>query len=182
MIKVMPSPLSGVIVVESQVFGDSRGFFMEIFNVRDFESAGLPTVYAQDNISRSRRGTMRGLHYQLNPHAQGKLVRALAGEVFDVAVDLRKDSPTFGKWHGEVLSAENKRAMYIPPGLAHGFLVLSETADFFYKCTTLYAPEADRGIAWNDPAIGIQWPLPPDPALLSDKDKKHPLLAAAETF
>ena len=157
--KIIESPLKGVYVIEPQVFGDERGFFLETYRASEFEKRGLPTHFVQDNFSRSSKGVLRGLHFQRGTHAQGKLVRVTLGSVFDVAVDVRRDSPTFGKYFGLELSAENKKSMYISPGFAHGFLVLSDTADFQYKCTEYYAPEHEGGIAWNDPDVAIDWPL-----------------------
>ncbi len=159
-----------VILFEPKVFGDDRGFFFESFNRRAFrEATGLDPDFVQDNHSRSVQGVLRGLHYQLPPKAQGKLVRVVAGEVFDVAVDIRKDSLTFGKWVGEILSADNKRQMWIPPGFAHGFVTLSDTAEFLYKTTDYYSPQHERCIRWDDPEIGVKWPLS-GPPLLSGKD------------
>ena len=159
-----------VILLEPRVFGDDRGFFFESYNRQAFkEATGLDPDFVQDNHSRSVKGVLRGLHYQLPPKAQGKLVRVVSGEVFDVAVDIRKNSPTFGKWVGEVLSAENRRQMWIPPGFAHGFLTLSESAEFLYKTTDYYSPPHERCIRWNDSTIGVAWPLLADPAL-SAKD------------
>src|SRR5262249_44016463 len=153
--------------------GDARGFFYESFNRKAFaEAVGLDVDFVQDNHSKSARGVLRGLHYQLAPRAQGKLVRVTQGEVFDVAVDIRKDSPTYGKWHGEILSAENNKQMWIPPGLAHGFLVLSETAEFLYKTTDYYAPEFERCLRWDDPTLAIAWPLGGEAPQLSAKDKQ----------
>jgi dTDP-4-dehydrorhamnose 3,5-epimerase len=157
--KVMQAPLEGVLVLEPKVFGDARGFFFESFNARDFEQAtGLKETFVQDNHSKSAKGVLRGLHYQAQ-NAQGKLVRVTQGSVFDVAVDIRKGSPTFGQWFGLELSAENKKQVWIPAGLAHGFLVTSESAEFLYKTTDYYSPEFERSILWNDTAIGIDWPL-----------------------
>jgi len=157
--QVMQTPLEGVLVLEPKVFGDARGFFFESFNARDFEQAtGLQENFVQDNHSKSAKGVLRGLHYQVQ-HAQGKLVRVTHGAVFDVAVDIRKGSPTFGQWFGQELSAENKKQMWIPAGLAHGFLVTSDSAEFLYKTTDYYSPEFERSILWSDPAIGIDWPL-----------------------
>lgn len=157
--QVTKTPIDGVLVLEPKVFGDARGFFFESFNARDFEQAtGLKEAFVQDNHSKSAKGVLRGLHYQTQ-HAQGKLVRVAQGAVFDVAVDIRKDSPTFGQWFGQELSAENKKQMWIPAGLAHGFLVTSESAEFLYKTTDYYHPEFERSLLWNDPAIGIDWPL-----------------------
>ena len=166
---VIPCELSGVLIFEPKVFGDARGFFMETWNCQRYRDAGLAGDFVQDNVSLSRRGILRGLHFQ-NPGGQGKLVYVLHGEVFDVAVDVRRSSPTFGRWHGLTLSAENKRQFFIPPGFAHGFAVLSETALFAYKCTELYAPQNEVTLAWNDPDIGIQWPL--ESPQLSEKDTR----------
>jgi dTDP-4-dehydrorhamnose 3,5-epimerase len=171
-----------VILFEPQVFGDDRGFFFESFNERVFfEAVGETYQFVQDNHSRSSRGVLRGLHYQLPPNAQGKLVRVVAGEVFDVAVDIRKGSPTFGRWVGELLSETNKRQLWIPPGFAHGFITLSDTADFVYKITSFYAPNFERSIRWDDPDIGIEWKLTVQP-IVSDKDGKGLLLRHSETF
>jgi len=167
---VVPTEIPGVLILEPKVFGDSRGFFLESFNQESFRQAtGLDVNFVQDNHSRSRKGVLRGLHYQLPPHAQGKLVRVVSGSVFDVAVDIRRDSPTYGRWVGVSLTAENHRQLWIPPGLAHGFLVTSESADFLYKTTDYYAPDLEQSIHWADPAIGITWPLGVAP-LLSAKD------------
>ena len=163
--------IQGLYVIEPAVFGDERGYFMETYNYNDFAEAGIYCKFVQDNQSSSIKGVLRGLHYQIN-HPQDKLVRVVNGEVFDVAVDLRKDSPTFGKWYGEILSAENKKQFFIPKNFAHGFLVLSETAEFFYKVTDFYHPNDEGGIRWDDPDIGIDWPLKGiDEVILSDKDK-----------
>ena len=173
--KVTPLAIPEVLLIEPKVFGDARGFFFESFNQRAFnEATGLDVHFVQDNHSRSVRHVLRGLHYQLPPHAQGKLVRAVVGEVFDVAVDLRPDSPTLGRWAGAVLSAENKRQMWVPPGFAHGFLVLSEAAEFLYKTTDYYAPEYERSIRWEDPELGIDWPLDGALPQLSGKDAQAP--------
>ena len=170
-----------MLVLEPKVFGDDRGFFFESFNERTFaEKTGVSARFVQDNHSRSARNVLRGLHYQIK-QAQGKLVRVVAGEVFDVAVDLRKSSPTFGKWAGISLSAENKRMMWIPVGFAHGFLVLSDSADFLYKTTDYYAPEHERCILWNDPDIAIEWPLQREPTLAA-KDKVGRRLKDADVF
>jgi len=178
----IPTAIPEVMIVQPRVFSDDRGFFLESWHSRKFAAAGLDVPFVQDNHSRSKRWTLRGLHYQIQ-HTQGKLVRVVTGEVFDVAVDLRRTSPTFGKWVGEVLSESNKRMMWVPPGFAHGFLVLSETADFLYKCTDIYDPGSERSVLWSDPDIGIQWPLPPGVApLLAPKDAAAPLLARADTF
>jgi len=165
--------MSGLMVIEPEVFGDARGFFMELWNRNHYSEAGLNVQFVQDNLSRPSRGTLRGLHFQ-NPHAQGKLLQALEGEVFDVAVDLRRSSPTFGQWHGVFLSAENKRQFFVPAGFAHGFLVTSDSALFYYKCTETYSPRHEFVIRWDDPDIGIKWPS--ERPLLSDKDAKAPSL------
>ena len=172
---VTPTAITDVLIIEPKVFGDDRGFFYESFNQRTFqETTGLNVQFVQDNHSKSAKNVLRGLHYQLK-QAQGKLVRVIEGAVFDVAVDIRKDSKTYGVWVGEILSAENKKQIWVPPGLAHGFLVLTDTAEFLYKTTDYWAPEFERSIAWNDPAIGIQWPLNEEP-ILSVKDKQAKLL------
>ncbi|HRY29773.1 MAG TPA: dTDP-4-dehydrorhamnose 3,5-epimerase [Elusimicrobiota bacterium] len=178
--RFLKTKLNGICLIEPLVHEDSRGFFFESYSQRDFEANGIQEHFVQDNISRSRKGTWRGLHYQLPPHQQGKLVRVMEGEVFDVVVDIRRGSPTFGQWFGTPLSAENKRALYVPPGFAHGFCVVSEVALLTYKCTALYSPLAERAIRWNDPKIGIKLPLEPDPALISPKDKNAPSLDEAE--
>ncbi|ADH86479.1 dTDP-4-dehydrorhamnose 3,5-epimerase [Desulfurivibrio alkaliphilus] len=171
-----------VMLLEPKVFGDERGFFYESFNRRVFEQAtGVSGEFVQDNHSRSRRGVLRGLHYQLPPKAQGKLVRVVQGEVFDVAVDLRRASPTCGQWVGVHLSAANKHQLWIPPGFAHGFVTLSETAEFLYKTTDYYAPEYERCIIWNDPDLAISWPLP-DPPQLAAKDQQGQPFRQAELF
>jgi len=172
--KVVETPLPGVLILEPKVFGDERGFFMETWSRERYGKAGIDVDFVQDNLSSSRRGVLRGLHFQ-NPLAQGKLVHVLAGEVFDVAVDLRRGSPTFGQWHGVILSGENKRQYWVPPGFAHGFCVTSESALFAYKCTELYAPEHEKSIRWDDPALAIDWPVA-DPQV-SEKDRMAPLLA-----
>ena len=155
--KVIETGLPGVLIIEPVVHGDSRGFFLESFHARRYAESGLPASFVQDNHSRSARGVLRGLHYQLR-HPQGKLVRVVSGEVFDVAVDIRRGSPTFGRWVGATVSADNHRQLYVPPGFAHGFCVLSEYADFLYKCTDYYAPDDEHGVRWDDPDIGIAWP------------------------
>jgi dTDP-4-dehydrorhamnose 3,5-epimerase len=174
--KVLTCDIAGLLIIEPQVFGDARGYFLETYNEQRYREAGLDATFVQDNLSFSRRGILRGLHFQ-NPKPQGKLLHVLQGEVFDVAVDVRRSSPTYGKWHGLILSGENKRQFYIPPGFAHGFLVTSETALFHYKCTELYSPKDEMAIRWDDPAIGINWPLK-DP-LLSERDTKAVRLADA---
>lgn len=168
-----------IIIVKPKVFGDERGFFMESYRKSLFQANGITTEFIQDNHSKSSKGVLRGLHYQLDPKAQGKLVRCVSGAVFDVAVDIRCGSPTFGKWVGYELSAENKQMLWIPAGFAHGFVTLADNTEFLYKTTGEYAPECDRGIKYDDPAIGIKWPQLDD-LLLSDKDQKQPLLQDAE--
>lgn len=180
--KIHPTPLAGLLEIEPRVFGDARGFFFESFNAREFERAtGVSTPFLQDNHSRSARGVLRGLHYQIR-HAQGKLVRVVQGEVFDVAVDLRRSSPTFGRWHGLRLSAGNQRMLWIPPGFAHGFLTLSASADFLYKTTDYYSPADERAIRWDDPQVGIEWPALGEAPLLSAKDAQALPLAQADVF
>ena len=166
-----------VILIEPRVFQDVRGFFMETYKYSDFAAFGIAERFVQDNHSRSVKGVLRGLHYQNPPHAQGKLIRVVVGEVFDVAVDIRKGSPTYGKWVGVKLSAENRRMLYIPPGFAHGFCVLSDVAEVVYKVTAEYAPECEAGIIWNDPGIGIEWPI--KHPIISSKDAQWPTLREA---
>jgi dTDP-4-dehydrorhamnose 3,5-epimerase len=179
--QVVSTGLPGVLLLEPKVFGDARGFFFESYNRRAFHKAtGVDVEFVQDNHSRSRKNVLRGLHYQVR-QAQGKLVRVTAGEVWDVAVDLRRASPAFGKWAGFTLSAESKRIAWIPPGFAHGFLVVSEAAEVLYKATDYYAPEHERTLLWSDAALGIQWPLAGAP-VLADKDRRGTPLAAAEVF
>lgn len=182
--QVTPLSIPGVLLIEPRVFGDQRGFFMESFNQKAFDEAvGAGHRFVQDNHSRSARGVLRGLHYQLAPRAQGKLVRVVRGRVFDVVVDIRRGSSSFGHWLGVELDEENPRQLWIPPGLAHGFLVLSERADFLYKTTDYYSPEHERCIRWDDPAIGIDWPLAAggiDAPQLSEKDRASLCLAEAE--
>ena len=169
----MKTEIDGVYIIETGVFGDNRGYFMETYNYNDFKAAGLDMAFVQDNQSKSKKGVLRGLHFQ-KTHPQGKLVRVIKGEVFDVAVDIRKNSKTFKKWVGITLSEENKKQFYIPAGFAHGFLVLSDEAEFCYKCTDLYHPEDEGGIAWNDPTIDIKWPIDGiDQIILSEKDKNR---------
>ena len=181
--KATATELPEVLILEPQVFGDARGFFMESFSQRAFDEAvGRHVEFVQDNHSRSARGVLRGLHYQLSPHAQGKLVRVTSGAVFDVAVDMRRSSPRFGRWAGTELSGENRRQLWIPPGFAHGFLVLSESADFLYKTTDYYAPQAEASVRWDDPALGIGWPDVDGGPVLSAKDGAAPPLAAARCF
>ena len=178
--KVIETELPGVVIVEPAVYGDARGFFKEIWQGRRYGEVGIDLEFVQDNLSRSSARTLRGLHYQI-PHAQGKLVQALAGEVFDVAVDLRRGSATFGHWTGVSLSESNHRQMYVPPGFAHGFCVVSETADVLYKCTDFYFPESERTLLWTDPSIGIEWPLTGEP-ILSEKDQNGVPLAETRTY
>ena len=179
--KAIPTAIPEVLVIEPAVFGDARGFFFESWNQRAFDAiVGRPIGFVQDNHSASVRGVLRGLHYQVR-QAQGKLVRVVAGEVFDVAVDLRRASPTFGRWVGERLSADNRRMMWVPEGFAHGFLVLSESAEFLYKTTDYYAPEHERTLLWNDAAVGIDWPLEGVP-LLKPKDAAGTPLERADAF
>jgi dTDP-4-dehydrorhamnose 3,5-epimerase len=173
-INVTTCEIEGLKVIEPTVFGDSRGYFFESYNYNDYKAAGIPEVFVQDNQSASKKGVLRGLHFQ-KEFPQDKLVRVIRGEVFDVAVDLRKDSATFGKWYGVVLSEENKKQFFIPKGFAHGFLVLSDYAEFAYKCTDFYHPNDEGGLLWNDPEIGIEWPLQEGVELImSDKDQKWP--------
>jgi len=169
----LPCPVQGLFEIQPKVFGDSRGFFFECYSRRDFEEAGINAGFVQDNQSRSVKGVLRGLHFQIM-HPQGKLVRAIEGEVFDVAVDLRPNSPDRGRWHGVILSGDKQNQFYIPEGFAHGFLVLSETAVFAYKCTDFYYPDDEGGIIWNDPAVGVKWPDLGMEYILSEKDRKLP--------
>lgn len=178
--KVQETKISGALIVDPSVFGDERGFFLESFNERAMRNIGIDAHFVQDNHSRSQRNVLRGLHYQLS-QTQGKLVRVVRGKVFDVAVDLRRDSATFGKWEGVELSEENKRLFWLPPGLAHGFLVLSDSADFLYKATDYYAPASERTILWNDHELGIEWPLVDEP-ILSTKDAAGKAFRDAEVF
>jgi dTDP-4-dehydrorhamnose 3,5-epimerase len=181
--KVTRTAIDGLLILEPQVFGDERGFFLESFNQKAFDAeVGSEVQFVQDTHSRSSRGVLRGLHYQLPPHAQGKLVRVTQGSVFDVAVDLRRSSPSFGRWVGVELSGRNHRQLWLPPGLAHGFLVISDDTDFLYKTTNYYAPEAERCVRWDDSAIGIDWPALGCAPLLSTKDTAAPALADAITF
>ncbi|MBP3935958.1 MAG: dTDP-4-dehydrorhamnose 3,5-epimerase [Clostridia bacterium] len=173
---VEKTPIDGVVIVTPAVYGDERGYFTETYNERDYAEAGIDVRFVQDNQSRSRRGVLRGLHFQKN-YPQSKLVRVLEGEVFDVAVDLRPESPTYGQWVGVLLTAENHKQFFVPRGFAHGFLVLSETATFAYKCDEFYHPEDEGGLAWNDPTVGVAWPITPDmELLLSEKDRRQPTL------
>jgi dTDP-4-dehydrorhamnose 3,5-epimerase len=175
--KVIETSLPGVLILEPRVFGDDRGHFFESWNQKKFDEAvGQTVTFVQDNQSRSRRGVLRGLHFQRPPHAQGKLVRVTAGRVFDVAVDIRRDSPSFGRWAGVELSAENHRQFWIPPGFAHGFLTLSDSADFLYKTTDTYAPQCEGAVRWDDPTIGIEWPGCGAELILAAKDANAALL------
>ena len=187
---VIKTAIEGLLIIEPDVFGDERGFFVETYNVPRYQDSGIGETFVQDNLSQSKKGVLRGLHYQAPPFAQGKLVQVLQGKVFDVAVDIRFGSPTFGQYVAVELSAENKKQFWIPAGFAHGFLALEDDTLFAYKCTNVYAKEHDRGVRWNDPAIGIEWPRlhPPtggsmvdkgaiDEYIISEKDQKHPLLA-----
>ena len=173
---IIQTGIEGLVVLEPKVFGDSRGYFFEVFNEREFAEKVGPVHFVQDNESKSRYGVLRGLHFQKGEHAQAKLVRVVNGAVWDVAVDLRPGSPTYGQWHGEELTGENHRMMFIPRGFAHGFSVLSEEVVFQYKCDNLYCPSAEGAIAWNDPTLAIDWRLPVADVILSEKDKHHPFL------
>jgi len=175
--------IDGVLVIEPRAFHDDRGFFMECYNLKSFEDNGFTVKFVQDNHSVSKKGVLRGLHYQLHPSPMGKLVRCLKGRIFDVGVDIRKGSPTFGKWFGDILSGENMKMIYFPPGFAHGFLSLEDDTHVYYKCTGLYSKENERAIIWNDPEIGIKWPADEvgGKIILSDRDKVHPRLKDAET-
>lgn len=179
--KITECAIPGPLVIEPQVYGDERGFFMESWNAADFAQAGLDWRFVQDNHSRSQRGVLRGLHFQ-NPGPQGKLVRVTSGAVYDVAVDLRRSSPNFGKWVGVELSAANKRMFWVPEGFAHGFLTLEDGTDFLYKCTAPYAPQHEHSLAWDDPSLGIAWPLEGMTPVVSDKDRMGLPLAAVEAF
>ena len=174
--KIISLAIPDVKLIEPDVFGDNRGFFMETYRADQFKEAGIPTNFVQDNMSSSKKGVLRGLHFQKNPYSQGKLVRVVRGEVFDVAVDLRKGSPYFGKWVGDLLSEENKKSLYVPQGFAHGFCVVSDEAVFHYKCTEFYHPEAEGGLRYDDPTVNVEWPLPDIPKITSPKDEKAPFL------
>jgi dTDP-4-dehydrorhamnose 3,5-epimerase len=178
-VKVVQTAIPGVVILEPKVFGDSRGFFLETYNAQRYAEAGVPGPFVQDNLSRSVKGTLRGLHFQ-QPNPQGKLVQCLAGAVWDVAVDVRQGSPTFGRWVGVELTADNRRQLWVPPGFAHGFCVLSESADFQYKCTALYSPKDEQSVRWDDPQLAIAWPV--TAPLLSPKDAAAPRLADAPTL
>ena len=177
MVNVIKTDIEGVVIIEPKVFGDERGYFMETWSQKDFDEQVRPIKFVQDNESKSKYGVLRGLHFQKGEHAQSKLVRVLKGRVLDVAVDIRKGSPTYGKHVAVELTGENHRQFFIPRGFAHGFVVLSEEAIFQYKCDNLYAPQSEGAIAWNDPALGIDWQIPAKDIILSEKDKQHPLLA-----
>ena len=174
--KIISLAIPDVKLIEPDVFGDNRGFFMETYRADQFKEAGIPTNFVQDNMSSSRKGVLRGLHFQKDPYSQGKLVRVVRGEVFDVAVDLRKGSPYYGKWVGDFLSEENKRSLYVPQGFAHGFCVVSDEAVFHYKCTEFYHPEAEGGLRYDDPTVAVEWPKIDVPFLTSPKDEKAPFL------
>jgi dTDP-4-dehydrorhamnose 3,5-epimerase len=178
--KIIETPIPGLYIIEPKVFADERGYFFESFSTKKFEENGLVANYVQDNESKSHYGVIRGLHYQKAPYAQTKLIRVVRGTVYDVAVDLREGSPTFGKWHGVIVSASNKRQFYIPKGFAHGFSVLSEYAIFSYKCDEFYNPQAEAGIRFDDPALNIDWMLPAEMQVISGKDKLLPFLADAD--
>jgi len=180
-VQVIPTTIPDLLILEPRVHGDHRGYFMETWRQSNFARHGLPTEFVQDNQSKSQQGTLRGLHYQL-AQPQGKLVRVISGEVFDVAVDLRKSSATFGQWDGVKLSSDNRRQLWVPPGFAHGFYVLSDSAEVVYKCTAYYAPEDERGLLWSDPELDIEWPLLAPEPILSDKDRAARLLKDAELF
>jgi dTDP-4-dehydrorhamnose 3,5-epimerase len=178
--EIIKTPIQDLIIINPRVFNDARGFFCETYNAQRYQEAGITQNFCQDNMSKSSYGVVRGLHYQLNPHSQSKLVSVVQGAVWDVAVDLRKDSPTFGQWYGVELTEENHLQFLIPQGFAHGFSVLSETAVFTYKCDDFYSPTLERGLAYNDPALNIDWKIPADKAIISEKDTKHPFLKDAE--
>jgi dTDP-4-dehydrorhamnose 3,5-epimerase len=181
MLNIIPTSIPEVLLIEPKVFQDERGFFLESYQKKKFQEAGIDSDFVQDNHSKSFRGTLRGLHYQIR-QPQGKLIRVVAGEIFDVVVDLRRQSSTFGQWTGDYLSADNKRMLWVPAGFAHGFYVTSSEAEVIYKASDYYAPEWERCIFWNDPAVGIQWPTQGDLPILSAKDSKGKLLADAEVF
>lgn len=178
--EIIKTPIQDLIIIKPRVFEDARGFFCETYNEKKYRDAGINLAFCQDNQSKSSYGVIRGLHYQLNPQSQSKLVSVVQGAVWDVAVDLRADSATYGQWYGVELTAENHLQFLVPQGFAHGFSVLSETAVFSYKCDDFYSPTLERGIIYNDPALSIDWKIPADKAVISDKDTKHPLFADAE--
>jgi dTDP-4-dehydrorhamnose 3,5-epimerase len=174
--------IPGILIIEPRAFSDDRGFFMEYYNIDEFKSNGFNEIFIQDNHSRSRKGVIRGLHYQIHPSPMGKLVKCVRGKIFDVGVDIRKGSPAFGRWHGEILSGENHKMLYFPPGMAHGFLSLEDGTEVIYKCTGVYSTERERAIIWNDPDIGIKWPVDlVDKVIVSERDGKHPRLKDAES-
>lgn len=178
-----PVPIPGIIIIEPKVFGDDRGFFMEYYNKDAFAACGFHELFVQDNHSRSKKGVIRGLHYQLPPAPMGKLVKVVRGKIFDVGVDIRRGSPTLGKWYGEILTGENHRMLYFPPGFAHGFLSLEDDSEVIYKCTGMWSPENERGIRWSDPEIGIKWPLDKAGKVnVSGKDQLFPRFKDAEIF
>jgi dTDP-4-dehydrorhamnose 3,5-epimerase len=180
--KLTSSPIPGILIIEPHAFADDRGFFMESYNRDAFAALGFKETFLQDNHSRSQKGVVRGLHYQLEPAAMGKLVSCVHGRIFDVGVDIRRGSPAFGQWYGEVLSGENHKMLYFPPGFAHGFISLEDNSDVLYKCTNVWSPEHERAIVWNDPAVGIKWPLDlAGKPLVNTKDAAAPLLKDAET-
>lgn len=178
--KVSKATLDGILIIDPTVFSDERGFFMEAYKKSTLQKLGVQDEFVQDNLSCSTHGVLRGLHYQLKPHAQGKLIRTVSGEVFDVGVDLRRGSPTYGKWFGINLSAENKKMLYLPAGFAHGFYTVSAVAEVMYKCTAEYCKDDERGLIWNDPAVGIVWPIINGSVLLSEKDQRFSTLAEIE--
>jgi dTDP-4-dehydrorhamnose 3,5-epimerase len=178
--EIIKTPIRDLVVIKNRVFADSRGFFLESYNKKRLAENGINIDFCQDNMSQSSYGVVRGLHYQLNPHSQSKLVSVIVGRVYDVAVDIRQGSPTFGQWYGVELSEENKLQFLIPQGFAHGFSVLSDTAIFSYKCDNFYDPTLERGIMYNDPALNIDWKIPQELAIISDKDREHPALEQAE--
>ena len=178
--EIIETPIKDLLIIKPRVFGDARGYFLETYNQQQYINAGIDINFVQDNLSKSSYGVIRGLHYQLHPHSQSKLVSVVSGAVWDVAVDLRKNSPTYGQWYGIELNEENHLRFFIPKGFAHGFSVLSETAVFSYKCDDLYNPTLERGLIYNDPMLNIDWKIPAEKALISDKDTKHPLFVDAE--
>ncbi len=178
--EIISTPIRDLFIIKNRIFADSRGFFLESYNKKRLAESGINIDFCQDNLSKSSYGVVRGLHYQLNPHSQSKLVSVIVGRVYDVAVDIRKGSPTFGQWFGVELSEENKLQFLIPQGFAHGFSVLSDTAVFSYKCDDFYDPSLERGIIYNDPTLNIDWQVPLEEAIISEKDQKHPILEQAE--
>lgn len=180
--KFTESPIKGILIIEPKAYNDDRGFFMEYYNKAAFAECGFTDLFVQDNHSRSKKGVVRGLHYQINPAPMGKLVKVVHGKIFDVGVDIRKKSSTFGKWYGEILTGENHKMLYFPPGFAHGFLALEDNTEVIYKCTGMYSQKDERAIIWNDPDIRIRWPLDLVPtALVSERDQLHPGIKDAET-